>query len=206
MNCEKVEALLLDFIEGELDEQQSREIQAHADDCPVCRLNIKETRELFEALDEARQRQKHSLLSTPSARSPATAGGPSVWQAGSVLGDFEILGELGRGGMGVVYRAKQMSLNRIVALKVLPGTVCQTKKSIARFKKEARAAAKLHHTHIVPVYAQGEHEGHFYYAMELIDGSSLDRVMKADPSIGVPAPSESRQTHQAGNPQPRTRQ
>src|SRR4051794_22264964 len=93
------------------------------------------------------------------------------------LGDFEILRELGRGGMGVVYEARQLSLNRRVALKVLAGSVCLSPGAVARFKREAEAAAKLHHTNIVPVYSTGEENGTHYYAMELVEGPSLDRVI-----------------------------
>src|SRR6266851_3407451 len=94
------------------------------------------------------------------------------------LGDFEIVRELGRGGMGIVYEARQVSLNRKVALKVLSGGLGLTAKAVQRFHREAEAAAKLHHTNIVPVYATGEENGTHYYAMELIDGPSLDRVIK----------------------------
>src|SRR5262245_48614474 len=94
------------------------------------------------------------------------------------LGDFEILCELGRGGMGVVYEARQVSLNRKVALKVLSGGLGLTPKAVDRFHREAEAAAKLHHTNIVPVYATGEQDGTHFYAMELIDGPSLDHVIK----------------------------
>src|SRR5215470_3667514 len=93
------------------------------------------------------------------------------------LGDFEILRELGRGGMGIVFEARQVSLNRKVALKVLSGSLGLTSKAIIRFKREAEAAAKLHHTNIVPIYATGDHEGTHYYAMELIDGPGLDQVI-----------------------------
>jgi hypothetical protein len=95
------------------------------------------------------------------------------------LGDFQIVRELGRGGMGVVYEAVQTSLDRRVALKVLGGGLGLTPKAIDRFRREAAAAAKLHHTNIVPVYATGEQEGAHFYAMELIEGPSLDRVLKA---------------------------
>src|SRR5437016_11332844 len=94
------------------------------------------------------------------------------------LGDFEILRELGRGGMGVVYEARQVSLNRKVALKVLSGGLGLTPKAVQRFRREAEAAAKLHHTNIVPVYATGEEDGTHFYAMELIDGLSLDHVLR----------------------------
>src|SRR5215813_7811477 len=94
------------------------------------------------------------------------------------LGDFEILRELGRGGMGVVFEARQVSLNRKVALKVLAGSLGLTSKAVQRFHREAEAAAKLHHTNIVPVYATGEEDGTHFYAMELIDGPSLDHVIR----------------------------
>src|SRR6516164_8192583 len=94
------------------------------------------------------------------------------------LGDFEILREIGRGGMGVVYEARQVSLNRKVALKVLSGGLGLTPKAVQRFRREAEAAAKLHHTNIVPVYATGEEGGTHFYGMELIEGPSLDHVIR----------------------------
>src|SRR5438876_5665694 len=93
------------------------------------------------------------------------------------LGDFEIVRELGRGGMGIVYEARQVSLNRKVALKVLSSGLGLTSKAVQRFHREAEAAARLHHTNIVPVYATGEQDGTHFYAMELIEGPSLDKVL-----------------------------
>src|SRR5580700_6421342 len=86
------------------------------------------------------------------------------------LGDFEIVREIGRGGMGIVYEAREISLNRKVALKVLSAGLGLTEKAVQRFRREAEAAARLHHTNIVPVYAIGEQDGTHFYAMELIDG------------------------------------
>jgi serine/threonine protein kinase len=97
---------------------------------------------------------------------------------GARLGDFEIVRELGRGGMGVVYEARQVSLNRRVALKVLSGSLGLTPRAVQRFQREAEAAAQLHHTNIVPVHATGEQNGTHFYAMELIDGPSLDHLLK----------------------------
>ncbi len=94
------------------------------------------------------------------------------------LGDFELLREIGRGGMGVVYEARQVSLNRPVALKLLPPGLGLTPQAVQRFQREAQAAAKLHHTHIVPVYAVGETDGSHYYAMELIDGQPLAAIVR----------------------------
>src|SRR5205085_12517278 len=93
------------------------------------------------------------------------------------LGDFRIVREIGRGGMGVVYEAVQMSLGRRVALKVLPFAAALDAKQLQRFQNEAQAAAQLHHTNIVPVYAVGCERGVHYYAMQLIDGQSLAQVI-----------------------------
>jgi serine/threonine protein kinase len=89
------------------------------------------------------------------------------------LGDFCILREVGRGGMGVVYEAEQISLNRRVALKVLPFAAALDPKQLQRFKNEAQTAAGLHHQHIVPVYGVGCERGVHYYAMQFIEGQTL---------------------------------
>ena len=94
------------------------------------------------------------------------------------LGDFVIHRELGRGGMGVVYEAQQVSLNRPVALKVLPFASVLEPSDIQRFKNEAQIAAQVHHPHIVPVYAVGCENGVHYYAMQLIEGQTLAQLIK----------------------------
>jgi WD40 repeat protein/serine/threonine protein kinase len=93
------------------------------------------------------------------------------------LGDFRILREVGRGGMGVVYEAVQESLGRHVALKVLPLQGRIDPVQIERFRLEARSAARLHHTHIVPVHGVGEFDGVHYYAMQFIQGHGLDVIL-----------------------------
>jgi eukaryotic-like serine/threonine-protein kinase len=93
------------------------------------------------------------------------------------LGDFRIVRELGRGGMGVVYEAEQIFLGRQVALKVLPMAAALSPQQLERFKNEARAAATLKHPHIVGVYSVGVERGVHYYAMELIEGRSLAQVV-----------------------------
>src|SRR5262245_12933848 len=97
---------------------------------------------------------------------------------GQRLGDFEIIREVGRGGMGVVFEARQVSLNRRVALKVLGPGLGLTPHAVQRFRREAQAAARLHHTNIVPVYATGEQDGTHFYAMELVEGPSLNHVLR----------------------------
>ena len=94
-----------------------------------------------------------------------------------VVGEFRIVREIGRGGMGVVYEAEQRSLGRRVALKVLPFAAMLDKKQLARFQNEARAAATLDHPNIVHVYSVGSERGVHFYAMQLIEGKSLAEVI-----------------------------
>jgi eukaryotic-like serine/threonine-protein kinase len=93
------------------------------------------------------------------------------------LGEFRILGMIGRGGMGVVYQAQQESLGRKVALKVLPSSALLTPERVLRFKREAQAAARLHHTNIVPVHGVGEDQGVHFYVMQYIEGQGLDAII-----------------------------
>jgi serine/threonine protein kinase/Flp pilus assembly protein TadD len=104
----------------------------------------------------------------PAAERPALALEPE-----GPLGDFRLVRELGRGGMGVVYEAVQISLGRRVALKVLPFAAALDTRQLRRFQNEAQAAAHQHHPNIVPVYAVGVERGVHYYAMQLIEGQSL---------------------------------
>lgn len=97
------------------------------------------------------------------------------------LGDFLILNELGRGGMGIVYRAYQKSLQRKVAIKLLPLAAQLDSRQIARFHNEARAVGLLQHDHIVPIYSVGADNGIHYYAMQLVEGIPLDRWLSLHP-------------------------
>ena len=101
------------------------------------------------------------------------ARGPRLEQ----LGDYRIIREIGRGGMGVVYEAEQVSLGRRVALKVLPWRSARDRTTLQRFRREARASARLHHTNIVPVFEVGQDGEVSYYAMQFIQGQSLDAVI-----------------------------
>jgi serine/threonine protein kinase len=112
---------------------------------------------------------KPALPLLPDAVASAPSSAP--------LGDFQIIGEIARGGMGVVYEAKQLSLGRRVALKVLPFASTLDPRHLQRFKIEAQAAALLHHTHIVPIYYVGCERGVHFYAMQLIEGQSLATVL-----------------------------
>ncbi|MFO0921346.1 MAG: serine/threonine-protein kinase [Pirellulales bacterium] len=94
------------------------------------------------------------------------------------LGDFQIVRQIGRGGMGAVFEAEQISLKRKVALKILWVSTGQQEEARERFQREATTVANLHHTNIVPIFAVGEEQGFDYYAMQLIDGQSLDIVLR----------------------------
>jgi serine/threonine protein kinase len=130
--------------------------------------------------------------------------GPEPAQAPQQLGDYRLLREIGRGGMGVVYEAEQISLTRRVALKVLASAV-KDGKALERFRREARAAACLHHTNIVPVFEVGQANDLCFYAMQFIQGQGLDQVVrelrrrrKDGAAAGKPAAGEgSAHAHQA---------
>ena len=127
-------------------------------------------RELLPAMVEIEQvREDHQDAAAPAAAPPA----PALRQ----LGDFRILREVGKGGMGIVYEAEQVSLGRHVALKVLPRSMLLDDRAKRRFEREAKAAARLHHTNIVPIFGVGEHEGLPYYVMQFIQGLGLDGVL-----------------------------
>jgi serine/threonine protein kinase/WD40 repeat protein len=130
-------------------------------------------RELFPALVEMEQAGSMVESATGFAL-PGARGGAAMTES---LGDYRIIREVGRGGMGVVYEAIQESLGRHVALKVFVHSSRTDPKLIERFQREARAAARLHHTNIVPVFGVGEHGAHRYYAMQFIQGQGLDAIL-----------------------------
>jgi serine/threonine protein kinase len=114
--------------------------------------------------------------SAGSAGSPGrTVVGEEI---GATLGDFRLLREVGRGGMGLVYEAEQVSLGRRVALKVLPFAATMDARHLQRFHNEAKAAACLHHTNIVPVFSVGCERGIHFYAMQFIDGQPLSEIIR----------------------------
>jgi WD40 repeat protein/serine/threonine protein kinase/Tfp pilus assembly protein PilF len=133
-----------------------------------------EIREVFPALAML---ENIAVEERPPDQAPAAGSARPRLAAIDQLGDFRILREIGHGGMGIVYEAEQISLGRHVALKLLPPQMLRDPKQRRRFQREARAAARLHHANIVPVFGVGEHDGTPYYAMQFIPGHGLDQVL-----------------------------
>ncbi len=139
----------------------------YIDRCPAM---ADEIRELFPALVEVEQAEE---VLEPLHGPAASRSIPALRQ----VGDYRVIREVGRGGMGVVYEAEQVSLGRRVALKILPGAVAKDGKALERFRREARAAARLHHTNIVPVFEVGQDGDVVFYAMQFIQGQGLEVVI-----------------------------
>jgi serine/threonine protein kinase len=154
---------LIDHLAGRIQAGEMLDLEAVISAHPD-RAN--ELRELFPTLQ--------LLADVASSGGTLRAGGGLV----GALGDFRIAREVGRGGMGIVYEAQQISLDRRVALKVLPFAATMDPKQLQRFKNEARAAASLHHEHIVPVYGVGCERGVHFYAMQFIEGKSLGVLVR----------------------------
>ena len=142
-------------------------------DLDACRRAHPEHAARLEQLLPALRMLAEASASRQQGASAGLAGDAVAAPRLGELGDFRLLREVGRGGMGVVYEAEQVSLNRRVALKVLPFASTLDPRQLQRFKNEAQAAALLHHTNIVPIYAVGCERGVHFYAMQLIEGQSL---------------------------------
>ena len=163
---EPLEVLAAEYMER-LRQGQRPSIEEYAAQHPDL---AEEIRELFPTIAvterlKARQAQSSDGLATL---------GPARLER---LGDFRLIREIGRGGMGVVFEAEQESLGRRVAVKVLPRQVLLDEKHLKRFEREARIAANLHHTNIVEVFGVGEQDGFHYYVMQYIRGVGLDAVI-----------------------------
>jgi WD40 repeat protein/serine/threonine protein kinase len=153
---------------GRLSDEKALAIGTHLDRCPACCQALRQ----LPAEDPFVGRVRAAADGTGPFQPRGTARLPER------LGDFRLVREIGRGGMGIVYEAEQVSLGRRVALKVFPPELLFDPKRKRRFEREARSAARLHHTNIVPVFGVGEHDGLPYYAMQFIQGLGLDEVLE----------------------------
>ena len=159
-----VEALAEEFLDRQRD-GEFPSIDEYAKRHPEL---AEEIRELFPMIAQMEQ-----LKQNRSSDGRVSMAGTQLTE----LGDFRIIGEVGRGGMGIVYEAEQKSLGRHVAVKVLPKQSLLNPRQLQRFQREAQAAARLHHTNIVPVFGVGEHDGFHYIVMQFIAGVGLDEVI-----------------------------
>lgn len=168
---------LRDFNLGRLSDDEALALGRHLEGCAVC----------CQALQNL---PDDPFLVRLRGAAPAARSGPVPLPE---LTDFEIVRELGRGGMGVVYEAEQLSLKRRVAVKVLPARLNEGA-ALERFRRESRVAGRLHHTNVVPVFEVG-HEGDvWFYVMQLIPGHSLDRVIARSRGAGRAKDSDPRDT------------
>src|SRR5262245_14485003 len=151
-------------LRGYLDEQlppdQAEAITAHVEHCPHCQRQM--------------ERWCHPLTQTLPDGGPGSAGPPHV-------PGYEVEALLGAGGMGVVYRARDVKLGRVVALKVLRAGPHTRPEELARFHTEARVVANLSHPGVVPIYEFGEHAGHHFFTMEYCPGGSLHQQLAGKP-------------------------
>src|SRR5271165_3160120 len=166
-----VEALAEEFLDRKRQGEQPT-LREYVDRYPELADDI---RDLFPAL---LMMEDLGESSGGTSGSLAAENGAAVGIQLQRLGDYRILREIGRGGMGVVYEAEQESLGRRVALKVLAAGALLDPKQVRRFEREARAAARLHHTNIVPVFGVGNQDGHHYFVMQFIVGLGLDLVLE----------------------------
>jgi serine/threonine protein kinase/WD40 repeat protein len=162
--CELIDQLAEEFVQR-YRRGERPPLKEYLDKYPELANDI---RALFPALVEMEQVKADPGTTTASVELPPLRQ----------IGDYRIVREVGRGAMGVVYEAEQLSLGRRVALKVLSARVAPDPQSLERFRREARSAAKLHHTNIVPVFEVGQDGDICYYAMQFIHGQSLDQIIE----------------------------
>jgi serine/threonine protein kinase/tetratricopeptide (TPR) repeat protein len=160
INDERLEKILNEFFERE-DGDQTPDPEEIVARHPELKDKLGPHLKALEALDQA-----------------LAADGGLPREPLKTIGEYRIIREVGRGGMGVVYEAEQPSMSRRVALKLLAPVFTESTQAIKRFQREAKAAGSLHHTNIVQAHTMGEHEGYWYYTMELVEGGSLSQMIE----------------------------
>ncbi|MCH7884702.1 MAG: protein kinase [Planctomycetes bacterium] len=188
---------------GGMDGPEAKTASDHLDGCNACRTSYaryqKEQRSRLKTIAPRGDRTPSTALTKAATESPPE----SPERHFPHIEGYRITGVIGQGGMGIVYRAVQGALNRAVALKVLPAMVGAANPSaVTRFRREAAAAGRLHHTHIVPIYDFGESRDAYYYAMELISGEPLNKLILrlADQEVSAASPIRLMELIQASRP------
>ncbi|MDA0591236.1 MAG: serine/threonine-protein kinase, partial [Planctomycetota bacterium] len=174
-------AQLLDQLAGQSQAGRMPDLEAVVREHPDLELEL---RELWATMVLAEDFASFSgeLNNLTDGASPVQSGWePSTAPIPGRIGDYEPVEEIGRGGMGVVYRARQTSLGRTVALKMILRGGLAAASDVARFRAEAESAARLNHANIVPVYEVGEHEGQPYFSMQLVEGTTLRERLQRGP-------------------------
>lgn len=175
----------------DLPEEDYAYAQEHLRRCPQCASNssrlLAECGQLLDRLKTMRDAPDNSTPEESDDDATQAVPGAARPPRYPEVAGYQIVGILGQGGMGIVYEAVQQKLNRRVALKLLPRVVGSAHRALVqRFRREATAAAKLHHSNIVPIYDFGESHAGYYYAMEILDGQSLGQIIKRVASFDTP--------------------
>jgi serine/threonine protein kinase len=178
-------AELIDGLAARLQAGETVDVEMVAREHPAYAEDVRRLLPALGALDELSRSGNEDSSGVAPPHADLTSG---------VLGDFRIVREVGRGGMGIVYEAEQVSLGRRVALKVLPFAATLHPKHLQRFHNEARAAACLHHEHIIPVHFVGCERGAHFYAMQFIDGHTLAQFIQSLQPTNGPAQADANAT------------
>ncbi len=178
------------MLRDQLDDREREAVEGHVEGCSACHQVLDQLTSLFDLGLESGDAPmdegflgRVKRLGLPVGEGPGRSTVDATPDAGDgsflpTIAGFRMIRELGRGGMGTVYEAIELALDRRVALKVLPRSAALSPTAIERFRRESRATAQLHHTNIVPVFGVGEDAAYFYHALQFIDGESLDRMLE----------------------------